>query len=117
MPLYSYKCDNCDVQFEKLQKFTDKPIKRCPECNKNTAHLVIQPSGIIFKGSGWYKTDSRSSSSATVSSPTKKDKKSDSSETKSESKTESKTETKTESKTESKAESKSEGSSKKKSED
>lgn len=98
MPLYSYKCDNCGVQFDKLQKFTDKPIKRCPECNKNNARRVIQPAGIIFKGSGWYKTDSRSSSSATVTSPTKKEKKSESSESKSESKTESKVETKTESK-------------------
>ena len=99
MPLYSYECSNCGVQFDKLQKFADKPIKRCPECNKNTAKRVIQPAGIIFKGSGWYKTDSRSASSATVPSTTKKDsKKSDSSETKSESKTESKTETKTESK-------------------
>jgi putative FmdB family regulatory protein len=103
MPLYSYECDNCGVQFDKLQKFSDKPIRRCPECSKNTAKRVIQPAGIIFKGSGWYKTDSRSSSSATVPSSTKKDsKKSDSSETKSESKAESKTESKTETKTESK---------------
>ena len=110
MPLYAYKCDNCGVQFDKLQKFTDKPIKRCPECNKNSAKRVIQPAGIIFKGSGWYKTDSRSSSSATVASPSKKDKKSDSSESKTESKTENKVETKTESKS-------SESGSKKKSDD
>jgi len=105
MPLYSYECDNCGVQFDKLQKFSDKPIKRCPECNKNTAKRVIQPAGIIFKGSGWYKTDSRSASSATVPSSTKKDsKKSDSSETKSESKTETKTESKTESSSKKKSE-------------
>lgn len=101
MPLYAYKCDNCGVQFDKLQKFTDKPIKRCPECNKNSAKRVIQPAGIIFKGSGWYKTDSRSSSSATVTSPTKKEKKSESAESKSESKTETKVESKTESKSDS----------------
>ncbi len=101
MPLYAYKCDNCGVQFDKLQKFSDKPIKRCPECNKNSAKRVIQPAGIIFKGSGWYKTDSRSSSSATVTSPTKKEKKSESSESKSESKTETKVESKTESKSDS----------------
>jgi putative FmdB family regulatory protein len=105
MPLYSYECSNCGVQFDKLQKFSDKPIKRCPECNKNTAKRVIQPAGIIFKGSGWYKTDSRSASSATVPSTTKKDsKKSDSSETKSESKTETKTESKTESSSKKKSE-------------
>lgn len=105
MPLYSYKCDNCGVQYEKLQKFTDKPTKRCPECNKNTARRVIQPAGIIFKGSGWYKTDSRSSSSATVPNTTKKDK-ADSTETKTEAKAEATTETKTESKKETKKESK-----------
>lgn len=68
MPLYAYHCDNCGVEFERTQKFTDKPIKRCPECNKSAARRVIQPSGIVFKGSGWYKTDSRSASSATVTS-------------------------------------------------
>ncbi len=68
MPLYAYRCDNCGVEFERTQKFTDKPIKRCPECNKSAARRVIQTSGIVFKGSGWYKTDSRSSSSATLTS-------------------------------------------------
>ncbi len=68
MPLYAYRCDNCGVEFERTQKFTDKPIKRCPECNKSAARRVIQPSGIVFKGSGWYKTDSRSASSATLTS-------------------------------------------------
>lgn len=68
MPLYTYQCDNCGVVFERQQKFDDKPIKRCPECGKSTVRRVIQPAGIIFKGSGWYKTDSRSSSSSTISS-------------------------------------------------
>jgi putative FmdB family regulatory protein len=90
MPLYTYQCDNCGVQFEQIQKFTDKPIKRCPECNKSAVRRLIQPAGIIFKGSGWYKTDNRSSSSASSSSTpsTSKDSKA---ETKSETKTESKT--------------------------
>jgi putative FmdB family regulatory protein len=66
MPLYTYECNNCGVQFERLQKFDDKPIKRCPECNKTAVKRVIQPAGIVFKGSGWYKTDSRSSSSSTT---------------------------------------------------
>ncbi len=68
MPLYAYRCDNCGVEFERTQKFADKPIKRCPECNKSAARRVIQTSGIVFKGSGWYKTDSRSASSATLTS-------------------------------------------------
>ena len=78
MPLYAYKCDNCGVQFDRMQKFSDKPIKRCPECSKSAVRRVIQPSGIVFKGSGWYKTDSRSSSSASVPAPSTKAKKTDS---------------------------------------
>ena len=62
MPLYTYECTNCGVVFERRQKFTDAPVKRCPECNKNKVRKVIQATGIIFKGSGWYKTDSRPSS-------------------------------------------------------
>lgn len=91
MPLYSYECTNCGVVFERQQKFTDKPIKRCPECGKNTVRRVIQPAGIIFKGSGWYKTDSRSSSSDSGSSSSSKSKKSSA---KTESKPDSKPETK-----------------------
>ncbi len=87
MPLYTYQCDNCGVQFEQIQKFTDKPIKRCPECNKSAVRRLIQPAGIIFKGSGWYKTDNRSSSGSSTSSTSKNSK----AETKSETKTESKT--------------------------
>lgn len=97
MPLYAYECTNCGVNFERQQKFTDNPIKRCPECGKNTVRRVIQPAGIIFKGSGWYKTDSRSSSSdsSSSSSSSKSKKSSDKSESKSESKSETKsTETK-----------------------
>ncbi len=78
MPLYTYQCTNCGVHFERMQKFTDQPIKRCPECNKSTVRRVIQPAGIIFKGSGWYKTDSRSASSATIPSKSKKSEKSES---------------------------------------
>ena len=92
MPLYTYQCDNCGVQFEKLQKFTDKPIKRCPECNKSTVRRVIQPAGIIFKGSGWYKTDSRSSSDSSGGDKSKGKKAESKPESKSESKSESKTE-------------------------
>ncbi len=92
MPLYTYQCGNCGVQFEQLQKFTDKPIKRCPECNKSSVRRLIQPAGIIFKGSGWYKTDNRSSSSS-PSSSTSSTGKNSKTETKSEAKTESKSST------------------------
>ncbi len=91
MPLYTYQCDNCGVQFEQMQKFTDKPIKRCPECNKSSVRRVIQPAGIIFKGSGWYKTDNRSSPSSSSSSTSKNSKAESKSETKPEAGPEGKT--------------------------
>jgi len=69
MPVYVYHCDECDFQFEQQQKFTDNPLKKCPNCGKNTLHKVYTPVGIIYKGSGFYSTDHRSSSGAV--SPTK----------------------------------------------
>lgn len=63
MPIYTYRCDNCGVQFERRQKFTDQPLTRCPECSKKTLRKVYQPVGIVFKGSGFYVTDHRSPSS------------------------------------------------------
>jgi len=69
MPIYTYRCENCGVQFERQQSFNDETLKRCPECNKNKLRRVITPAGIVFKGSGWYVTDSKSSRSSTVSTP------------------------------------------------
>jgi len=65
MPVYTYKCEACGVQFERQQKFTDQPLTRCPECNKKTLHKVYSPVGIVFKGSGFYATDHRSPSGMT----------------------------------------------------
>ncbi len=62
MPIYTYRCENCGVQFERRQKFSDNPLKRCPECNKNELRKVYLPVGIVFKGSGFYSTDNRSPS-------------------------------------------------------
>jgi len=62
MPIYIYRCENCGVQFERQQKFSDPPLKRCPECDKNALRKVYQPVGIVFKGSGFYSTDNRSPS-------------------------------------------------------
>lgn len=64
MPIYIYRCENCGVQFERQQKFSDQPLTCCPECGKKTLHKVLQPVGIIFKGSGFYSTDHRSPSGA-----------------------------------------------------
>jgi putative FmdB family regulatory protein len=50
------------VQFERQQSFNDKPLTRCPECNKKALKKVFAPVGIVFKGSGFYATDHRSPS-------------------------------------------------------
>ena len=68
MPVYVYHCDSCGFQFEQQQKFSDNPLKKCPECSKNSLHKVYTPVGIIYKGSGFYSTDHRSSSGAVSSS-------------------------------------------------
>jgi putative FmdB family regulatory protein len=62
MRTYTYKCDNCGTQFEQFQKFSDKPLKRCPKCSQSALRRVIGASAIVFKGSGWYATDNRSPS-------------------------------------------------------
>ncbi len=62
MPTYSYACRNCGSEFEKIQKFTDKPVTKCPVCGKGPVQRVFQPAAIVFKGSGWYATDHRSPS-------------------------------------------------------
>ena len=62
MPIYTYRCENCGVQFDHTQKFTDDPLKRCPECGKEALRKVYTPVGVVFKGSGFYATDHRSPS-------------------------------------------------------
>src|SRR5512139_4096220 len=62
MPIYTYRCRSCGVQFDQQQKFSDAPLTRCPECSKKTLQKVFQPVGIVFKGSGFYSTDHRSPS-------------------------------------------------------
>ena len=62
MPIYTYRCENCGVQFERQQKFADLPLSWCPECNKKALRKVYLPVGIVFKGKGFYSTDHRSPS-------------------------------------------------------
>jgi putative FmdB family regulatory protein len=62
MPMYDYRCKACGAHFEAWQKFTDDPISVCPTCS-GPAQRVIHAAGIMFKGSGFYSTDSRSHSS------------------------------------------------------
>ena len=63
MPFYEYVCKECGHRFERFQRMSDDPVKICPECNGEVIR-VVQPVGVIFKGSGFYVTDNRSSSSA-----------------------------------------------------
>lgn len=73
MPVYVYHCDECSFQFEQQQKFSDNPLKKCPNCGKQSLHKVYTPVGIIYKGSGFYSTDHRSRSGAVSPGKTKKD--------------------------------------------
>ncbi len=80
MPVYTYRCESCGIQFERQQSFNDAPLQVCPECRKKSLKKVISPAAIVFKGSGFYSTDHRPSSGATSSgSSTKADEKKDSS--------------------------------------
>ncbi|MFN2215975.1 MAG: FmdB family zinc ribbon protein, partial [Anaerolineales bacterium] len=84
MPIYTYKCENCGIQFERQQSFSDQPLTRCPECSKKSLRKVYTPVGIVFKGSGFYATDHHSPSGQSPASQSNQD---DSKKSESESKT------------------------------
>jgi putative FmdB family regulatory protein len=67
MPTYEYACRDCGHQFDIVQAFSDQSLTECPEC-KGSLKKVFGNVGIAFKGSGFYKTDSRASSSTSSSS-------------------------------------------------
>src|SRR5437762_13854359 len=56
MPLYEYQCQKCGHRFERIQKFSDKMVKKCPECGGKVEQMISAPA-VQFKGSGWYVTD------------------------------------------------------------
>ncbi len=60
MPTYDYECTRCGHQFEKFQKISAPPAKRCPVCRGKVKRLIGTGAGLIFKGSGFYSTDYRS---------------------------------------------------------
>jgi putative FmdB family regulatory protein len=89
MPLYEYQCKKCHHRFERIQKFSDPHVKKCPDCGGPVEQVVSAPA-VQFKGSGWYVTDyGKKGSTGTASSNGE-------SGGKKEDKKESKTETKTE---------------------
>ena len=83
MPTYSYRCRDCEVEFDTQQSFTDATLTECPEC-KGALRKLFSPVGVTFQGSGFYRTDSRadakkqSGSAAKPAKKKKKDKKSSS---------------------------------------
>src|SRR6266852_4635801 len=62
MPTYEYVCRACSHRFETRQKMTDETLTTCPECG-GTIRRVLFPAGVVFKGSGFYKTDHNGSAS------------------------------------------------------
>lgn len=63
MPIYEYRCDDCGLQKEFLQKLSDAPISACPTCRKSNFRKLLSAAGFQLKGSGWYQTDFKSSGS------------------------------------------------------
>lgn len=72
MPIYEYECESCGVRFERQERMTAEPLKTCPECS-GSVHRVIHPVGVIFKGSGFYCTDHRSTAGLSTSKSETKD--------------------------------------------
>ena len=100
MPVYEYECRTCGHRFDARQSFSDAPLTVCPTCS-GEVRRVFHPVGIVFKGSGWYVTDSRKDGGNAEGAEKKSE---DKAETKAESKSEPKSESKTEAKSETKAE-------------
>ena len=97
MPIYGYRCTNCGHQFEIQQRMSDDPLQVCPKCQGKLTK-VLYPTGVIFKGSGFYTTDYKASGKSSENGSTSG----------SDAKPETKPETKSEPKADSKPESKSE---------
>ena len=72
MPVYTYECESCGERFEARQSFNDEPLTVCPTC-EGKVYRVIQPVGIVFKGSGFYVTDSRGKQNLATSGTRKED--------------------------------------------
>jgi putative FmdB family regulatory protein len=72
MPIYDYHCDHCGHTFSQVQSYTDKTLEKCPSCGKRPRKLMATPA-IVFKGGGWYKTDSRAKPKESGDAPSSKD--------------------------------------------
>lgn len=108
MPIYGYECSQCGHQLEVLQSLSEEPLRTCPEC-MGPLRKLLYPVGVIFKGSGFYSTDYKSSSNGKSSSSERPGDSTPAGETKGDSKAESTAESKAEKKPESKPEAKASG--------
>ena len=70
MPSYDYQCKKCGHTFEELQSMSDAPLSTCPQCHAEALQRLIGGGlGVIFKGSGYYVTDSKKAGTSTVAKP------------------------------------------------
>ena len=65
MPIYAYRCNDCGYEFEKRQRMMDEPLRDCPKC-EGEIRRVVNSVGVVFKGSGFYITDSRNGKSTAL---------------------------------------------------
>ena len=67
MPIYEYRCESCGKELEKIQKFSDQPLKDCPECGKPSLKKLVSAGSFRLKGTGWYETDFKTKKKPEVS--------------------------------------------------
>ena len=77
MPTYDYKCLDCNYAFEEFQKMSDDALENCPSCNGKLKRLIGAGAAPIFKGSGFYQTDYKSTKRSSESTTSKTEKKSE----------------------------------------
>ena len=93
MPLYEYQCKKCKHRFERIQKFSDRMVKKCPDCGGPVEQMISAPA-VQFKGSGWYVTDYAKPAASSGKSESKPGDKTDTSSAGKTESTETKTKTK-----------------------
>jgi putative FmdB family regulatory protein len=69
MPIYEYRCTQCEHKLETLQRLSEAPLVTCPECGKDALQKLVSAAGFQLKGSGWYVTDFRGGSSKAADKP------------------------------------------------
>jgi putative FmdB family regulatory protein len=66
VPIYEYECEECGHRMEKIRKFSDEPLKICPNCDKPALRKLVSAAAFRLKGSGWYETDFKTGSKKNV---------------------------------------------------